>query len=169
MERVTLPDGAEVLIRSLRPGDRAAFAEAMESMSARSRYLRFAAPKPRFSDKELDFLTQVDGDRHVALVALAGESQRGLGVARYVRVDDGTADVAIGITDAWQRRGLGRLLLSRLIDRARAAGLAALTATALAENEGSLRMLHGAGFMLTTRGGITNDYRLDLARDRVPA
>lgn len=168
----TLPDGTEVLIRPLRPSDRAAYAEAMETMSPRSRYLRFATPKPRFTAKELDFLTQVDDDRHVALVAVAGEAERGVGVARYVRVDhptDRTADVAIGVTDAWQRRGLGSLLLSRLIDRARAAGLTALTATALSENVGSLRMLHGAGFALTTRDGITNDYRLDLASDRVAA
>ena len=164
-ELVTLRDGQDVLVRPLRPSDRETYAEAVAGMSARSRYLRFAAPKPRFSDRELDFLTQPDGDRHVALVALDPQSRRGLAVGRYVRSDERTADVAVGVTDTWQRRGIGNLLLARLIARARASGLTALTATALAENEGSLHMLHRAGFVLSSRDGVTNDYRLDLSAE----
>jgi GNAT superfamily N-acetyltransferase len=161
-EPVTLADGSRLLVRPLHAGDREGYAESIEAMSPRSRYLRFAAPKPRFSAKELDYLTHVDGDRHLALVALAGEPPVGVAVVRYVRAADGSAEVAIGVTDPWQGRGLGRLLLAHLIDRARRRGVTALTATTPAENEPSRRLLHAAGFALVRRDGVTNDYRLEL-------
>jgi RimJ/RimL family protein N-acetyltransferase len=164
-ELVTLADGRRLLVRPLYPSDRQTYADAVAGMSARSRYLRFAAPKPRFSERELDFLTQPDGDRHVAFVAIEPETRRGIGVGRYVRSDERTADVAIGVTDEWQRRGVGRLLLDRVVAAARAKGLTALTATALAENAGSRHMLGGAGFELVSRDGITNDYRVELGGD----
>jgi GNAT superfamily N-acetyltransferase len=162
-EPVTLSDGGRLIVRPLHDYDRKAYAAAVATMSPRSRYLRFAAPKPRFSDRELDFLTHPDGDRHVALVALDPDTRHGVAVARYVCSDEHTADVALGVVDDWQSRGVGSLLLARLIEHARAAGLSALTATALAENEPSLRMLRRNGFVLAAAGGITNDYRLALS------
>src|SRR6478672_12213174 len=108
-ERVTLADGGVVDIRDLTPGDREGYIEAVGAMSDRSRYLRFASPKPKLSAGEIDYLTHADGVKHVALVALDGD--RGAGVARYVVFAPGRAEVAIGLVDAWQRRGLGRILL----------------------------------------------------------
>jgi len=167
-EPLTLPDGEQLLIRPLRPGDRQTYADAVAGMSVRSRYLRFAAAKPRFSNRELDFLTHPDGDRHVAFVVLEPQTRRGVAVGRYVRSDERTADIAVGVTDAWQRRGIGNLLLARLIDQARANALSALTATALAENVGSKHMLHTGGFVLASRDGVTNDYRLELSAASAP-
>ena len=161
-ERITLADGGEVLVRPLRADDRAAYSAAMLRMSARSRYLRFASPKPRLSNRELDFLTGADGDRHLALVAMAGDPPGGVAVARYVRTDAAGAEVAIGVIDAWQGRGLGTVLLSRLLEQARAHGLTALSATTLAENIASEHLLQAAGFRLVRRDGVTNDYRLEL-------
>ncbi len=168
-ERIRLADGGELLVRPLRASDRGAYASSMRGMSARSRYLRFASPKPRLSDRELDFLTGADGDHHLALVAIAAEPARGVAVARYVRGDARSAEVAIGVTDAWQGRGLGRLLLSRLLEQARAHGVTVLTATTLAENVASERLLHAAGFRLARRDGTTNDYRLELPSTPVAA
>lgn len=161
-EPVTLPGGERVLIRPLHASDREAYSESLAAMSSHSRYLRFAAPKPRFSAREIDFLTHPDGVRHVALVAVDPATRDGVGVARYVRRDDGTADVAVGVVDAWQHHGVGIALLERLVAHARAAGVTALTATALAENAASAAMLARTGFRTTALEGITNEYRLDL-------
>ena len=144
-DRITLADGGSVVVRDLTAADRAGYIEAVGAMSDRSRYLRFASPKPALSDGEIDYLTRVDGVRHVALVALDGD--HGAGVARYVVFAPGRAEVAIGLVDAWQGRGLGRILLARLIERARAAGdLQTLEAMTLAGNTGAQRLLRASGF-----------------------
>lgn len=168
-ELIRLPDGAELHLRPLRPSDRQAYAEAVQGMSPRSRYLRFASPKPRLSERDLDLLAGVDGHRHLALVALTGDPPRGVGVARYVRAAGQAAEIAIGITDAWQGRGLGRLLLARLLEQAAAHRVPALTATTLAENEASQRLLRSAGFTLVRRDGVTNEYGRRLAQAALAA
>ena len=56
--------------------------------------------------------TQVDYDWRVALVAtVRGEI---IGVARYDRLDETTAEVAFHISDAHQGKGVGSVLLEHL-------------------------------------------------------
>ena len=161
VERVTLADGGVVDIRDLTPDDRKGYIEAVGAMSDRTRYLRFASPKPKLSDGEIDYLTRPDGVRHVAIVALDGT--RGAGVARYVTFAPGRAEVAIGLVDPWQGRGLGRVLLQRLIDRARAAGdLDALEAMTLGDNRAAQALLRSCGFAFDHRDGVMLVLRLEL-------
>jgi RimJ/RimL family protein N-acetyltransferase len=164
-ERFTLADGGTVVVRDLHADDREGFIEAVGAMSDRSRYQRFATPKPKLSDGEVDFLTHIDGVRHVALVALDGDDlDEGAGVARYVRFAPGRAEVAIGLVDAWQRRGVGSILLERLIARARAAGdLHTLEAMTLADNRGAQKLLRSCGFTLDHHDPPMNVLRLALA------
>jgi L-amino acid N-acyltransferase YncA len=53
-----------------------------------------------------------------------------IGVARYIAPpsDPGAAEVAIEVDDEWQGRGIGRALMSALVDRARAEGIDRLVA-----------------------------------------
>lgn len=116
--RTALRDGTPVLLRPVRPGDKPRFIEGLKLMSMESRYLRFFAPVAELSEKQLNFLTDVDQDRHVAWGALDPESPEfpGFGVARYVRLDEepSTAEVAVAVIDRMHRRGLGSLLLALL-------------------------------------------------------
>ena len=59
------------------------------------------------------------------------QTGEGVGVARYVRLDEDPeeAEFAIAIADDWQGRGLGRVLLGELVDAARADGLRRLRST----------------------------------------
>ncbi|MEP6952622.1 MAG: GNAT family N-acetyltransferase [Solirubrobacteraceae bacterium] len=160
-ERITLADGGTVVVRDLHAEDRDGYIEAVGAMSDRSRYQRFASPTPKLSDRAIDYLTHIDGVHHVALVALDGD--HGAGVARYVRFAPGRAEIAIGLVDAWQRRGLGSILLDRLIARARAAGdLDMLEAMTLADNRGAQHLLRSCGFRPDHREGIMLVLRLEL-------
>jgi GNAT superfamily N-acetyltransferase len=62
---------------------------------------------------------------HEALGALSEADGRGVGIARYIRSTDDplAADVAVTVTDDWQRRGLAIELLTRLTERAQLAGI----------------------------------------------
>jgi acetyltransferase len=167
---VVLGDGARVRVRPMRTDDREMYARAVAGMSPRSRYLRFASPMPRLNERLLNQLMGFDGDRHVAIGALTADESALVGVVRYVRTADGsTAEVAIGVADLWQARGLGRALLGRIIEHARAAGVAKLTAVCLSENRESISLARWAGFVPTRRSGASTEYELALTGPPAPA
>ena len=138
-----LRDGSEVTIRKLTPRDAPVLAEAFERLSPQSRDLRFLSAKPRLSSNDLQYLTDVDGHLHEALGAVDKATGRGVGVARFVRLDADApvAEVAVTVVDDWQRRGLGTLLLERLSERARAEGIERYTALVSGENRAIVGLL----------------------------
>lgn len=150
-------DHVNVVIRPLVPADRERYLEAFARMSPRTRYLRFAMQKDSLSRTEADYFLGVDGVRHVAYVAVAGGSDRIVGVARYVRSASrpDTAEAAIVVGDAWQHHGVGAALLERLVAHARADGLHGLEANTLAENTGARALLRRSGFAYA--GGAGRD------------
>lgn len=129
-------------------GDRACVREeidaAVQRMSPRSRRLRFASPVNRLSDAQLDYLTDFDQEDRIAWCAFEanGSKDVGVGLARYIRLEDEpeVAELAVTVVDAYQRRGLGTLLLRRLIGSAREHGIRTLRGYVLPDNEAMLRL-----------------------------
>jgi RimJ/RimL family protein N-acetyltransferase len=113
--------------------------DVFEGMSLESRRLRFHTPMPRLPAMARKQLSQVDGDRHLAIVAWAGGHAIGLG--RMVWVGCGEAEIAVEVADAWQGRGIGADLLRELAQRARDLGYERLIAEILPENTAMLRMV----------------------------
>ena len=162
--RLTLPDGRVVDVRPLEPRDRQALAAAVSRLSDETRYLRFATPKPHLTERELDFLLGVDHHSHEAILAIDPNTGRGVAVVRYVEVsgEQGVAEIAATVADDWQRRGLGRALLLKLLARAREEGYSTLRASVLATNQRSIAMLRHAGFVPRSGNGILHEYELTL-------
>ena len=97
--------------------------------------------------------TQVDYDRELALVALAPQddnrTQAFVGVARYIANPDRTsAEFAVVVADAWQRRGVARVLMRGLIVCAKRRGFERLTGTILRVNEPMLAFVRSLGFVV---------------------
>jgi len=151
-ERVTLRDGSEVEIRPVRPSDKQLLRDGFTRLSAESRYRRFLVPMPRLSARLVRYLTEVDHHDHEALGALAVGSGEPIGIARYVRSEEGgeAAEVAVAVVDDWQGRGVATALLTRLADRAHEEGIARFTATCLAGNEEALELVGDLGATRTT-------------------
>jgi GNAT superfamily N-acetyltransferase len=72
---------------------------------------------------------------HEALIAVDPASGIGVGVARYVRGLErrDSAEIAVSVLETWQGRGVGKALLRRLADRARAENVSRFTAPMLAD------------------------------------
>jgi len=146
-----LCDGTEVTLRSLRVEDADLERELFAHLSAESRYKRFMIAMRELPQDKLRALTNVDGVRHVAFIATMERQGREapLGIARYVVSPTGSdCEFAIAVDDAWQGRGLAGILMSALIDAARAAGLARMDGDVLAANHRMLRFVRQLGFHL---------------------
>lgn len=139
-EAVALADGGRFLVRPVRATDKDRFRRAFETLSSLSRYRRFLAHKNALSDADLRFFTEVDGEQHYALVALEPRGDGGegelVGAARYIRLydDADTAEIAIAVVDAYQRRGIGKLLLERLRQAAYERGIRRIRVHLMADN-----------------------------------
>jgi RimJ/RimL family protein N-acetyltransferase len=148
---VRLRSGEAVLVRPLERADGAALARAVERMSELSRYRRFHTGVSRLSEDMVATLTDIDHHDHEALIALNPDSDQDpvelLGLARFVRIPDraDTAEVAVGVADSWQRRGLATLLLRQLAERAATVGIDHFTATVLTDNAPTIALLTQLG------------------------
>jgi RimJ/RimL family protein N-acetyltransferase len=154
-DRVRLRDGSEVLVRAVRPDDRELFQAGFERMSPESRYRRFLSYKKRLSERELDFFTHLDHERHEAIGAIEVDSGEGVGVARMHRHEDDPqlAEAAVTVVDGWQGRGLGRVLLDRLADRAGELGVHRFEATLFTSNRAMLTLFQRLGCVRSQRDG----------------
>jgi GNAT superfamily N-acetyltransferase len=120
-EWVPLADGAAVGVREMRGDDIPRLRRLHTRLSRRTAYRRFMTPTPRLSERAVAYFADVDHLGREALVATSGDDI--VAIAQYHQTAGTTeAEVAILVEDAWQRRGVGRILIKRLIERARRRG-----------------------------------------------
>jgi hypothetical protein len=106
-ETLTIPSGAEIPFRVVRPGDTPTLQRLHARCSERTIYLRFLGPMKKLSDERARYFASTDGVDHFGLVALDPEDPNEIiAVARYAREpDDQRAEYAALVEDGWQ--GLG--------------------------------------------------------------
>jgi GNAT superfamily N-acetyltransferase len=139
-----------VLIRPLTTCDAPAAVDAVfAGLSPRSRYLRFHSPVPRLSASLRRALADLDGHRRVAVAGYPADPAGDpagppVGIARFATAAGGQAhgeaEVAVAVVDRWQRRGVGRGLLTALAAVAADLGYRRLTGTVLPENTAMLAL-----------------------------
>lgn len=129
-----------VRVRPVSPEDEEGLRRMLSRLSRESVYLRFHAPLPRAPEWAAAMFANSDRRYGGSLVAVAdGEV---VGHAMYVRLDAGdSAEFAIVVEDRCQARGIGKLLLSALAERARREGVKTLTGAVLGENRSMFGLL----------------------------
>ena len=129
-----IEDGSILTLSPILKTDREFFEKGIEELSLESRFARFGQGVSSLSRQELDYLTDVDQQSHVAWGALIDEDAAGVG--RYIVQGDGSsAEIAVTVLDSMQRRGVGTALFEALVAVARADGLHELSFEAQADNE----------------------------------
>ncbi|HEY5248056.1 MAG TPA: GNAT family N-acetyltransferase, partial [Dermatophilaceae bacterium] len=141
---VVLRDGSVAHVRPILPTDADRLRRFHAGQSAESIYLRFFAPLKTLSDKDVARFTQVDHDWRVALVATVHEDI--IGVARYDRLDETTAEVAFHISDAHQGKGVGSVLLEHLAAIGQERGVTKFVADVLPQNRKMIQVFTDAGY-----------------------
>jgi GNAT superfamily N-acetyltransferase len=151
-------------IRPLAPTDRDRLAAAFTRLGEQTRWRRFGGLASQLGERDLDRLTQIDHHEHEALAAIAPDSGRIVGVARYIALphDRGAAEVAVAVDDDWQGRGIGRRLMRELVDRARDEGVRRLLAYVGAENLPVHAWIARFGGVAAARDGDATLYSIPL-------
>ena len=149
----TLRDGRTITIRAQRPEDLDGWRAALTRTSKETLYFRFFAVKREISDKEAHYFLDIDFVRHVALVAIADEDGRPtlIGGGRYIVVEPGKAELAFGLIDEYQGKGIGSALIRHLAAIGREAGLRELVAEVLSDNLPMLKVFERSGLAMSTR------------------
>ncbi|MGZ4590722.1 MAG: N-acetyltransferase family protein [Actinomycetes bacterium] len=141
-------------IEPLPRGDAAAVVELFEAMSPASRWRRFLSPVPRLTERMLSYLSDVDGERHLAVAARAGGRCVGIARAIVVRDNPSVADLAVAVADAHHKQGLGRRLVERLAIEARALGIREFEATVHPENDAARALARTVGSTVSYDEGL---------------
>jgi acetyltransferase len=147
---IRLADGADLLLRPIRPEDAETEQRFVGRLSSQTLYLRFHAPVRELAVEQLIRFTQIDYDREMAFVAVdrSGEPEEIRAIGRYARLADGEhAEFAVTVEDSWQGRGLGRLMMESLERCARRRGLHEMVGYVLKENESMRRLMLARGYV----------------------
>lgn len=142
IDRFSLADGREVVVRPVLAFDADAEQDFVRGLSADTRLKRFHFGLRELPPSLLRAMTEVDHDAHVAIVAEAftdDDTATIVADARYVRgptaeLSDDEAEFAIAVADAWQGAGLGRALMERLACHAARQGVRVLVGDVLPGN-----------------------------------
>jgi acetyltransferase len=154
ISRGRMKGGSEVTIRPIRPEDEpmmVAFHGTLSDMSVYLRYFHVQKLDSRIAHETLIRRCCVDYDREIALVAehqAPGTDVREiLGVGRLTKqLGHEEAELGVLVADRYQGSGLGRELVGRLIEIARAEKIHSIVAHILSENAGMLALARRFGF-----------------------
>jgi acetyltransferase len=140
-----LRDGTALRLRPVRPDDEPLLVDLAAHMTPEDLRMRFFTPIRGLSHAVAARLSQLDYDRELAL--LAERDGVALGVVRYAADPDRErAEYAIAVRSDWKGRGLGYVLMTRLIAVARQRGIGEIVGEVLRENEPMLQMCREFGF-----------------------
>jgi acyl-CoA synthetase (NDP forming)/RimJ/RimL family protein N-acetyltransferase len=146
---VLLRDGQAAHLRPIHPEDRDLLVEFYEQVSAESKYLRFFAPMPHLSERDIKRFTEVDHHDRVAFVLTV--AQKIIAVGRFDTIphkegEPKVAEVAFLVQDAHQGRGIAQLLLEHLAQAGRERGVDKFEAEVLPENQRMIQIFREAGY-----------------------
>ena len=150
-EQIGLPGGENVRLRLIQADDNARLLAAFRQLSADSRAGRFLGGEQVLSEAELRCFAEIDQMDHFAIGAMELDAQGrecdGVAVGRFVRLSGKPrcAGVVIAIADRLQVKGLGLLLLKRLVEAAQERGFERLRFEYRADNFGMHRLIQHAG------------------------
>nr|WP_231402940.1 bifunctional acetate--CoA ligase family protein/GNAT family N-acetyltransferase [Caenimonas aquaedulcis] len=158
--------GTTLLVRPIRPGDAARLKQFYSKATPDDMRLRFFMARRDVPASELARYSQIDYDREMTFVALAPQDgdvppQMAGEVRAVCDPDNLRAEFAIQVASGWQHKGLGRILLAKLVGYLRARGTAEVWGQCLPENVAMAALAREMGFRVAPAGEATS-LHLDL-------
>jgi acetyltransferase len=143
-------DGGTILLRPIRPEDGPAHVAFFNALTPDDIRYRMFVRVRELQPAQLARFTQIDYDREMAFIATrpgADGQEETLGVARVVTDPDNvSAEFAVTVRSDLKGKGLGRLLMEKLIAYCRARGTGEITGEALPQNAPVIGLVKKLGF-----------------------
>jgi len=165
IKTVTLADGTETLLRPIKPEDEPLWLEMLGSCSKEAIYSRF---RYNFHFDSHEVATQfcyIDYARELGIVAEIEEEGRRklIGVGRLIADPDlDNVEYAVLITDAWQRKDLGKILTQYCVEIAKANNFKRIFAETTKDNKPMIAVFKKLGFEVTFNSDTTVSVSKDL-------
>ncbi len=154
---------ATLAVRPIRPDDGERLARFYADASAADLRLRFFLSRREVPHSELARYCQIDYEREMTFVALDGD--RLVGEVRAVAdPDNHEAEFAVQVAGDWQKRGLGRRLMRKLLAYLHARGTTEVFGVCLHDNVGMVALARELGFVVDTEPQDAVQMRLPLRR-----
>lgn len=165
--------GKRVEARPLTRYDAPYLVDIFEHMSPESRYRRFQQtldnPNPKQIWEEAEKIANMEDDQQGGFIAFWPRPflpSMPIGAARYVRLDDTTAEIAMSVRDDMQGQGIGTWLLRLTVEQARQEGIHKLVGTVLNENDTIWRLLEKLGYPYSrVPDGLISEIEIDLTEE----
>jgi acetyltransferase len=153
----TAKDGAQIILRPIRPEDEPLLVKFHSTLSDRTvslRYFHAMALSSRVAHERLTRICFIDYDREMALVADLQDPETAdheiMGVGRLSKVRGAReAEFALVVSDRFQGKGLGTALLGRLLQIGRDEKIDRITGEIRPENTEMQRVCMKLGFRLS--------------------
>lgn len=139
-------DGKEVLIRASKAADAETIVAVYPQVSRRSLYMRFLRAIDQPTVKQVLRYTDVDFSVHLSFVVFYDGEFAGAGRVIRTNPNDTVGELSCMMIDKFQRKGLGRLLVTQLIEQSREWGLNQIIALVHPQNGPMLRLFKSLGY-----------------------
>jgi acetyltransferase len=150
---IALRDGRSVHIRAMRPADEAELLQAFNRLSPDARYMRFmrAVREPNLDRLRKTLASFPESGAGLVATVPAADGIDIVGTAIFVIGSNPlTCEFAITIAGEYGGLGLGRALLTALVETAKRRGLEEIEGFVLAANKPMLRLAARVGFSVST-------------------
>jgi acetyltransferase len=147
--------GEQFVLRPVLPQDKPLLQEFFSSLSPLSRRMRFHGAVNALSPNALNYMSEIDYDKHLAMVVTFVSEGVETIVADVRYVTDASqrgGEFAIAVSDVWQRRGIAEHAMSGLCKAAKLQGLDWLWGDVLDNNGAMLGLMQKAGFDQSAAG-----------------
>jgi acetyltransferase len=162
-------EGQQILLRPIRPEDEPQYREFLQQLDLLDVHFRFFDMIKEWPHSELARYTQIDYDREMAFLATHSNAPywpKILGVVRAITDPlNSKAEFAIIVHSALKGKGLGQLLLNKIIRYCQSCGTKELIGKVLCDNRRMLALAKNLGFEIQPfpeEGTV--EVRLDLQR-----
>ena len=143
--------GEKLLLRPIRPEDAPQHVEFFSALDPEDVRMRMFVRMRELSPAQLARMTQIDYDREMAFIATrtrADGRPETLGVVRVVSDPDNiSAEFAISVRSDLKGKGMGRLLMEKVIRYCRERGTHEIVGETLSYNKGLLNLVEPLGFI----------------------
>jgi acetate---CoA ligase (ADP-forming) len=167
---VVLRDGSTVRVRPARLDDLTRVEDYLIGLSPETRRLRFWSQAIDVGALARTIVDLDYADHLTLLVLQGGDEGRMIGGAQYIRMEGGRAEISLSVTDEFQGRGIGSILLGQLAQEAALHDITTFVAEVLPENHGMINVFRASGFTVSIRaipGSIEVEFPIRLTDEAV--